>query len=180
MGIFDSLFKPNVKEMARTKNIEGLGKCLKHKNLTIRYEAATALGTIGDAGAVEPLSQVLKDKDQEVRRSATEALGKITDLAAIKPLIHALNDDHPTVQEVCGAALARMDVTAVNKTLAERAFKMIKDDPRQWKALTDFLVERVGANEAIKMVRQENIAHIIESIRAHLSDMGITMSLANQ
>ena len=63
MGIFDRLFKPNVKRLKEEKNVKGLIKALRHKDGYVRRDAAEALGKIGEP-AVEPLIQALKDEDR--------------------------------------------------------------------------------------------------------------------
>jgi HEAT repeat protein len=66
--------------------------------------AASALGQIGDTGAVEPLIQALGDSDRTVRGNAAYALGQIGDTRAVQPLIKALlreksKTPHQTVEE---------------------------------------------------------------------------------
>jgi HEAT repeat protein len=67
--------------------------------------AASALGPIGDARAVEPLIGALKDPTFSGREAAEEALGKIGDSRAVEPLIAALEDPRSTVREAAGKAL---------------------------------------------------------------------------
>lgn len=47
--------------------------------------AATALGKIGDARAVEPLIQNLKGRRRVALNETAEALGKIGDARAVEP-----------------------------------------------------------------------------------------------
>lgn len=75
MGIFDR--KPNVEKLREKRDVEGLMKALKHKDINVRLGAAEALGRIGDARAEKPLTEVLKDEGFYVQRSAKEALEKI-------------------------------------------------------------------------------------------------------
>ena len=76
-GIFDRLFKPNVKMLQKMKYVKGLIKALRYKDWSVRREAAEALGRIGDVRAVEPLIQALKDEYWDVRLRAEKALEKI-------------------------------------------------------------------------------------------------------
>lgn len=54
-------FKPNIKKMKAKGDVEGLIEALKHKDWRVQWDAAEALGEVGDARAVEPLIQALKD-----------------------------------------------------------------------------------------------------------------------
>lgn len=84
---------PDIKKMKTNKDVEGLIEALKHKDLTVRRQAAEALGELGDDRAVEPLIGALKDKDTWLRWCAAEALGKIGDERAVKHLIEALKGE---------------------------------------------------------------------------------------
>jgi hypothetical protein len=75
MGVFGSLFKPNVKAMAERGDAKGLLRCLGHnKDWRVRRAAAVGLSKVRDATALEPLIAALKDHNEEVRRSAAGAL----------------------------------------------------------------------------------------------------------
>lgn len=65
---------------------------MKHEDRVFRQAAASALGEIGDARAVEPLIQTLEDRDSLVAGKAAQALGRIGDARAVEPLIQALKD----------------------------------------------------------------------------------------
>ncbi|MDH5770696.1 MAG: HEAT repeat domain-containing protein, partial [Candidatus Bathyarchaeota archaeon] len=88
MGIFDKLFKPNIEEMKAKRDVDGLVKAIKHRDVDIRLGAIFELGEIGDRRAVEPLCEVVSDKKPSYARGAAcIALGKIGDARAVKPLI---------------------------------------------------------------------------------------------
>jgi HEAT repeat protein len=59
--------------------VPGLMKLLAHENPTIRGDAASVLGIIGDPGAKEALNVCLKDSHAGVREAAKEALKEIGD-----------------------------------------------------------------------------------------------------
>ena len=42
--------------------------------MDLRFNAAEALGEIGDERALEPLKQTLKDEDEDVRKKVSEVL----------------------------------------------------------------------------------------------------------
>jgi HEAT repeat protein len=69
--------------------VNALVKALTSKNESVRWEAAKALGQIGDAVATEALVKALEDKMFDVRWLAAEALIRIG-RKAIVPLLHAL------------------------------------------------------------------------------------------
>lgn len=73
MGIFHR--RPNVDELKKKKDVEGLLKALRYKEASVRAEAAESLGQIGDKRAVEPLIQALEDED--TKGKAMGALRKI-------------------------------------------------------------------------------------------------------
>jgi HEAT repeat protein len=69
-------------------------------------DAGTALGTQGDASAVQPLIEVLMNADgyfhPVVRAAAAASLGKLGDARAVDALIHAVADsiDEPSVEAI--------------------------------------------------------------------------------
>jgi len=58
--------------------VNPLIRALKDGELDLRYEAAEALGEIGDEKAVEPLTEALKDVDIDVRIKAAEVLSNMS------------------------------------------------------------------------------------------------------
>ena len=100
--------------MKKNRDVKGLIKALKHKDLYVREGAAIALGEIGESRAVEPLTQALENEDDDVRRQAATALGKIGDASAVEPLIQALKDKSTYVRERASWALGELgDAKAV-------------------------------------------------------------------
>nr|QNO50049.1 hypothetical protein LAFMFFPE_00001 [Methanosarcinales archaeon ANME-2c ERB4] len=78
---------------------------LKDDKVSVRKNAARALGIIGDAGAVEALEEALNGEEMSVyvRMAAAEALGRIGDSKAVEALIRVLKDEEEVVV-VCVAA----------------------------------------------------------------------------
>jgi HEAT repeat protein len=68
-----------------------LVKALSDKRHWVRWEAAKALGQIGDKAATEALVKALEDKEFDVRWLAAEALVNIGK-DSLKPLLMALAD----------------------------------------------------------------------------------------
>ena len=90
-NIFSS--RDSIPGMKAARDVRGLIRLLKHRDLDVQYGAAEALGEIGDSGAVEPLIAALKnDEYVGVRWKAAEALSKIG-APSVEALIGALR--HP-------------------------------------------------------------------------------------
>ena len=66
-----------------------LTEALKSKNSLMRWEAAKAMGEIGDPSTASALVDALEDEDFDVRWLAAEGLTKLN-ILALKPLLRAL------------------------------------------------------------------------------------------
>lgn len=101
-----SEIKPNVEEMERNSDVEGLIRALTYDDCITRKEAVVALKKIADSRSLFPLIDALKYEkwhDQyavmgSVRENAAEALGVLGDKRAVEPLIDALNDKDEDVR----------------------------------------------------------------------------------
>jgi HEAT repeat protein len=71
--------------------VEPLAQALSNKKHWVRWEAAKALGQIGDKSATEALVKALEDNEFDVRWLAAEGLINIGK-DSIKPLLKALAD----------------------------------------------------------------------------------------
>jgi HEAT repeat protein len=71
--------------------VESLVKLLKHNDSEVRWQAAEALGKIGDKRALESLIPLLNDNNDIVRLHAALAIGKLNDKRAISVLIKNLD-----------------------------------------------------------------------------------------
>jgi HEAT repeat protein len=80
--------------------------------LSIRYQAAVALGIRGDRRAIGPLIAALKDPDPHIREKAAEALGRIGDSNAVEPLLAAYKDEYPDVRRSVILALTEIGIPA--------------------------------------------------------------------
>ena len=65
--------------------VEFLVAALKHENVSMRIDAAGALGELGDPRAVKPLEGLLGDEDPYVRMAVTKALEKLRRQSQGKP-----------------------------------------------------------------------------------------------
>jgi HEAT repeat protein len=82
---------------------------LKDEVQSVRFQAAEALGKLGDNRAAEPLITSLKDQDWEVRQWAAEGLGTLGDKRAVEPLTPLLKDQDENVRKVAAWALAKIN-----------------------------------------------------------------------
>ena len=140
---------PNVKEMEEKSNVEGLIKALSNtKYADVRWQAANALGKIGDKRAVEPLIDAFADSPEDVRKSAVDALGQIGDERAVNALIAALNDKDQDVRKSTVDALGQIgDERAVNALIAA-----LNDKDEDVRKSVNYALGRIGYDHAAKAV----------------------------
>jgi HEAT repeat protein len=82
---------------------------LGNEEAEVRYEAATALGSLGDESAVPNLVAILSDPDDEVREATIAALGEIGGREAREALLELSREGSPSAKEAALAALADID-----------------------------------------------------------------------
>jgi len=105
---FSAIFGRDVKKLKEKQNVQGLIFALKSKDPTVQYDAAEALGNLGDARAVVPLITALKnDELSGVRWKAAEALSKIG-APAVDGLIEALQHQDDDVRWKAAIALGEI------------------------------------------------------------------------
>jgi HEAT repeat protein len=101
-------FGTDVKKLKETRNVQGLILALKNRDPKVQYDAAEALGDLGDNRAVEPLATALKnDEFSGVRWKAAEALSKLGS-PAVPVLIGALRHDDDDVRWKAAIALGEI------------------------------------------------------------------------
>ena len=103
--------KPNVKQLKRRKDVEGLISALQYgSDDDVRADAAFALSDIkADKRALEPLIRALKDKYFLVTVGAIKALGELKDATAVEPLIQVLlNNKTLTARSNSAVALGQI------------------------------------------------------------------------
>src|SRR2546425_1048432 len=82
---------------------------LSNEEAEVRYEAATALGVLGDESAVTNLVGSLSDPDEEVRQASIAALGEIGGREAREALMDLSREGSPAAKEAALAALTEID-----------------------------------------------------------------------
>ena len=80
--------------------------------------AASALGMLRDARAVEPLITVLADPER-MSVAAAYALGRLGDARALDPLIAALRDGSEDVREAAADALGNLGDPEAERAIAD-------------------------------------------------------------
>jgi len=71
------LFKPNIEKLKTKRDIKGLKRALKNRDVSIRKQVINALEEIGDTSTIEILVTALMDKDKEIRYRVTEIFSKM-------------------------------------------------------------------------------------------------------
>jgi HEAT repeat protein len=129
-----------LKDLNDAGSYDLLVKCLQDDALVVRSAAADALGTLGDARAVDPLIQALNREDNFykghslwVRRHIIAALGAIDSRASVKALIKALDDQDPTVTREAIASLERVTKVTFKVPANDDAELVAKATPK-WKS----------------------------------------------
>jgi HEAT repeat protein len=79
-------------EAAKADELQKLLRQLESNDVTVRSDAAHALGKLGDESAVAALARALQDADEYVRKSAVMALRRISGSSAAEALRAALAD----------------------------------------------------------------------------------------
>ena len=102
LGLFG---RPNIGELKAKGDIDELITALHFPDdHNVRFEAAAALGDVGDPDCIEPLIAALDDTER-VREVAIRSLGKIGDQQAIPPLVKALQDQNWEIRSMAARSL---------------------------------------------------------------------------
>ena len=111
LGLFG---RPNIGELKAKGDIDELINALSFPDdHNVRFEAASALGEVGDSRCIEPLIEALDDSER-VKEVAIRSLGKIGDQQAIPPLVEALQDQNWEIRSMAARSLGTIgDESAV-------------------------------------------------------------------
>ncbi len=93
---------------------------LQAEHWKTRWQAAQALGELGDPRAIEPLIEALEDTNQWVRIVAAEALGQLRARQAVEALILCLDDPSIWVRRAAVVALGEIGDPRAVPPLVER------------------------------------------------------------
>ena len=81
MGIFGTLFGPNVEALKKKKDHEGLWKLRKHSSWPVRRDAIIALAELGDERGVQYLLAATQPGDEELGVALLQAVARDPRLA---------------------------------------------------------------------------------------------------
>jgi HEAT repeat protein len=98
--------------------VPALIAALKDGDPMVRWQAAKALGEIGDSSATPALIAVLNDPQWKVCEQTAKALGKIGDKSAVPAMIAALNNDRSSMKERLAAFLFKVGYLAAERLAA--------------------------------------------------------------
>ncbi|MCP4283598.1 MAG: HEAT repeat domain-containing protein, partial [Gammaproteobacteria bacterium] len=123
--------------------------------------AASALGQIGDARAVDGLLIALTDDTSSVRSRAASALGQIGDARAVDGLLIALTDDTRDVRLSAASALGQIGSSMTISTLITRlndqdSFVVYQDGRRQRRYVRDSVaisLGNLGASQTMDLLK---------------------------
>ncbi|MFN2234292.1 MAG: HEAT repeat domain-containing protein [Anaerolineales bacterium] len=105
MKFFGLFGRPNIGALKAKGEIDELIKALSFPDdHNVRFEAAAALGDVGDSNCIEPLIAALDDC-KRVREVAIRSLGKIGDQQAIPSLVEALQDEDWEIRSMATRSL---------------------------------------------------------------------------
>ena len=132
--------------------LERLLQQLKSADVTLRSDAAHALGKLADDRAASALAEALRDPDEYVRKSAVMALRRIGGAKAMEAMRVALGDrsEQVCLQAVKGLGELRDAgaVEALIKVLARRERSLV-----------------AAATEALARIGPEAVPHLMEAFK---------------
>jgi HEAT repeat protein len=118
MSFLDKLFRPDIKKLEASSDVDRLIKALDYKwDSEVRTDAARSLKNLAlilakneyaetiVTSIVVSLFNRLQDKDTDVRSACATALGNIRHERTAQFLISALENDHPTVRSAAATYL---------------------------------------------------------------------------
>jgi HEAT repeat protein len=169
-----SLYKPDVENLLKKRDVPMLMKALGDTDAQVRREAAGALGILSDTQAVEALIISLNDTDGSVCEAAAEALGEIGQARAVRPLIAALKGEH----RVCCAAIRALGklrdhraveplaeyLSSQNEAICENAAKALGDIGDK-QAVRFLMAAMAGCSPQLKEAYHQAIQHILGAPR---------------
>jgi len=134
------------------------------------YEAAEALGEIGDTRAVEPLIKALSDENRYVRQHAVAALGEFGDERAVEPLIGMLSDDHLWVRTGAVEALGEFG----DKQAVEPLIRALGDEAQEVRKSAAEALGKIGkpAVEPLIVALGDEDERVRESAAEALGEIG--------
>jgi HEAT repeat protein len=108
--------KPDIGSLARNRDIHGLVRALRFRDLDVQLDAAQALGSLGP-DAIGHLLSALTTRDKTVKLGIIGALAEIRSPETVGPLIAALSDKNSEVRWQAALALGEIGDPAATSAL---------------------------------------------------------------
>ena len=121
---------------------------LADKDLTVRSEAAKALGLGASVAAVPVMIEWLADADARIRAIAAEALGEIGGPQATQALTRTLGDADPAVRQRAVRALGKIGMRG-NPGVVAALIPRLEDDKADVRRETVDQLEQLGDKRAV-------------------------------
>ncbi len=123
---------------------------LKDEDMSVRRNAARALGAIGNSRVVKVLEDGSKEEDTSARMNATSVLGAICDAGAIEALEEALKDEDTSVRGDAARALGTIGDTGAVESLKEA----LKDGDTFVRRSVAVALGRIGDAGAVEELKE--------------------------
>ena len=126
---FSALFKPkkpDIESLAAKKDIRGLIRALRSRDIDVQLDAAKALGSLGP-DAIGDLLSALSTRDKSVKLGIIGALAEIRSPETVGPLIATLSNENSEVRWQAALALGEIGDPA-----ATSALKSALSDPDKY------------------------------------------------
>jgi len=98
---------PSIRALKEKKDFRSLISALRHPDLEVQWEAAEALGALGEEG-MDHLLWALNSRHKDIRLGVIEALGEIKDPRALSPLADQLDDSSNEIRWEAALALGEI------------------------------------------------------------------------
>jgi HEAT repeat protein len=110
---------------SRSKDIQKLIAIVKGKDWQERGRAASSLGEVGGAEALNVLRTMAKDHSMYVRHEVAQALGRIGGPQDVEILFMMTGDDEPRVREAVAKSLAEISNRTESKPILKKIVRGI-------------------------------------------------------
>ncbi|MCX7914486.1 MAG: HEAT repeat domain-containing protein [Thermodesulfovibrionales bacterium] len=148
--------KPNIENMKRNRDVEGLIKALNHKDDRIRFDAICALRDINDGKIKEPFILDLQDKNSSICIIAAEVLGNMKERRAIKYLIQLLSNENADVRGAAIWALGEILQEIKDIQVLEHIISVLNDKYINNKELARQIIEDFGKQAVEPLIKALN------------------------
>ncbi len=125
-----------------------LMRALSDEDMSVRHQAAKALGAGGAVAAVQPMIEWLADTDPKTRAVAADVLGDIGGPIAAQALTRSLGDPDSTVRQRTVKALGKIGLRG-NASVVIALIPRLEDDKAEVRRETIEQLEQLGDKRAV-------------------------------